>query len=700
MKKQLWGKLLKGAIAVSLATSITIPSIIKNENAIYAESASGITQFVDIPASLYAEKHIYRLSLQGIVNGYLDSKTNTYTFKYNNSISREEAVIMAIRFAGLTGELNTNEIVQFPATFTVKNDYKAYIALAFKKGLLDEAEEYKIAEANPKVAWGSTPASREWVTKLIVRTIGQQQLANSLANVEPNFYDKSIIDKKYVSYVNAAVQLGLVKGVTDTTFQPQTAINRASFSTILSRAQKDFPVKHENQFDGILLNKSDSSLTILTNGKEKTVSIDNSTGFYIANNDFAINKSQLVQYGSVSVIAINGVAKFVEMQSTEQNVKTSEYEVLLVNTAKNSITVNDNNSAKEITVDTNTKFSTSEGVDIKLSDLKKNDKIQVLQPTYSATAAPIRIVKVVNGTLTGDTLKGNLLDITDKFIIIETEGETVTKQLAKNPKVKIKNLDNATVSDLLKGTDEVSLTFNDDDQVTGITVDNRNIASYDYAKLVSMSVNDNSITFNKDKITLAAKLTDTTKIYVNGVEIPRNQLANYSSWANISVDFIAVPVDGNLNINDYQVIRLDFHYDITGKLISIDNTNKKVTLELTTGERYAIPYNSIVVEHPTKTNLTVSDLQVGQTYTAMLDTNSFTLNRFILEETVSAKVSYIYTGNGEIVVQYSGLTRTINSKDIKIQKANGQAATISDVTVNSNISLVFRGQEVKTIILP
>lgn len=697
MKKQLWGKLLKGAIALSLATSITVPAIIKDENAAYAATASGITQFVDIPAGLYAEKHIYRLSLQGIVNGYLDSKTNTYTFKYNNSISREEAVIMAIRFAGLKDKLDTNEIVQFPATFTVKNDYKAYVALAFKEGLLDETEEYKIAEENPKQAWGSAPATREWVTKLIVRAIGQQALATSLENIVPDFYDNSIIDKKYVSYVNAAVKLGLVKGVTDTTFQPQTPINRASFSTILSRAQKDFPVKHENQLEGILLRQTDTTLTILANGKETTVGIDNSTGFYIVNNDLAINKSQLVQYGSISVIALNGVAKFVEMQSTEPNVKTTEYEVAIVNVEKSEITVNENNSPKVIKIDSTTNLVNSEDVDIKISDLKQRDKIQVLQPTYSTTAAPIRIIKIVNGS-SGDILTGKLLELTDKFIFIDSNGEKITKELGKNPKVTIKNIDNATTADLLIGTDEVSLKLNDDDQVTGITVDNRNIASYDYAKLVGLNVEEKLVTITKDKVNLVAKLTNSSKIFVNGIEIPQSQLTNYTNFANVSIDFNKVPVDEF--VDEYQVVRLDFHYDVTGKLISIDNVNKKVTMELTTGERLAIPFTTLAVEHPTKNNLTTTDLKVGETYTAMLETNSFRLTRFVLDEKVTAKVNYIYAPSTEFTVQYDNNIRTINMKSIKVEKANGQAATINDIKTDSNVTLVFKGQEIRSVILP
>lgn len=698
-KKKLWGKLLKGAIAVSLATSIAVPGVITKQDAVYANAATGITQFIDIPAGQYMEKHIYRLSLQGIVNGYLDKQTNTYTFKYSNSISREEAVIMAIRFAGLTDQLDTQSIITFGEGFEVKSDYKPYIDLAFKKGLLDEEEEYENAKANPKQAWGSTSASREWVTKLIVRTIGQENLATSLANVEPSFYDKAIIDKKYLAYVNAAVQLGLVKGVTETTFLPQTAINRASFATILSRAQKDFPVKHENQVEGILLAQTDNSITVLTNGKEQTYTIDQNTGFYIANNDFAITKSQLVQYGEISVIGINGVAKFVEMQSTEQQVKTTEYDVLLVNPITNKITVNHNNAALEITLDNTTKLVDSNGTDIKLADFKQRDKIQVLQPTYDTSVAPLRIVKVLNGQ-TGDEIKGKLFDVTERAIIIDVNGELITKALGRNPKVTIPNLDNATVSNLLKGTDEVTVLLNDIDQVIEIKVDNRNIISFDYAKLIGMNVNEKILTVSKGKGYYVTKITDNTKFYVDGIEVSLTSLSNYSNWNNISIDFVSVPIDEKLNVYEYPIVRLDVHSDLTGKLLSIDQSKNVVKMELPTGEQFEIPFHSLNIEHPSKLNLTAKDLTIGNTYTVMLETGNFALDRFVLEEKLSARVSYVYTSNGEIIIQYSGNTQTINANQVKIKKANGQDATINDVQINSTIQVVFKGNAVKSIQLP
>src|SRR5690606_7822910 len=123
------------------------------------------------------------------------------------------------------------------------------------------------------------------------------------------------------------------------------------------------------------------------------------------------------------------------------------------------ITVNVNNAALEIKLDNTTKILDTNGSDIKLADIKQRDKIQVLQPTYDAAVAPLRVVKVLNGQ-TGNHIKGKLFDVTGRAIIMEIDGELVTKVLARNPKVTIPSVENATIDSLLKGSDEISVILN------------------------------------------------------------------------------------------------------------------------------------------------------------------------------------------------------------------------------------------------
>src|SRR5690606_12698901 len=152
----------------TLITGSAVPILTSNPTAVSAAS-TGITPFTDVPAGFWAEKHIYRLSLQQIVKGYENQKEGTFTFRYNNSISQQEAVIMAIRFAGLEHKLDNSSMIFFDEAFIVKTDYKPYIELAFQEGLLERELEYQLASEDAEEEWGNKPASREWVTKLIIK---------------------------------------------------------------------------------------------------------------------------------------------------------------------------------------------------------------------------------------------------------------------------------------------------------------------------------------------------------------------------------------------------------------------------------------------------------------------------------------------------------------------------------------------------
>lgn len=110
-----------------------------------AATAAGI--FSDVKTAFWAEKHIYKLASQGIVVG------NNGLFRPGDSVTQQEAVLMALRFMKLQGNVNTSTDVVLPADFIVTNYYKPYVVLAFQQGLLDKTVE--MAADNLKTSWES-----------------------------------------------------------------------------------------------------------------------------------------------------------------------------------------------------------------------------------------------------------------------------------------------------------------------------------------------------------------------------------------------------------------------------------------------------------------------------------------------------------------------------------------------------------------
>src|SRR5690606_32555738 len=134
-----WKTIVSSALAITLVTG-SGAAILSEPVGIYAASLGGSTPFVDIKSGHWAEKHIAKLALQGIINGYENKAEGTFSFKPEQGIKQQEAVLMALRFAGLVDQADIQAMNAFPDSFTVGQFYKPYIELAFKEGLLDRQQ--------------------------------------------------------------------------------------------------------------------------------------------------------------------------------------------------------------------------------------------------------------------------------------------------------------------------------------------------------------------------------------------------------------------------------------------------------------------------------------------------------------------------------------------------------------------------------
>ncbi|MBW7455177.1 S-layer homology domain-containing protein, partial [Paenibacillus sepulcri] len=190
-KANKWLKGVSSLVIFSVLSSFTITG-----GAVFADS-SAVTKFSDVPVAHWAQKHITKLALQGIVKG------DNGVFKPNDNVSQQEAVTMAIRFIGIENEVKEDQAVVFSSAFKVNDYFKPYVALAFQKGLLDRDEEFKLAEENEAVTWGAKKATREWITKLVVNAIGKQSAAAELASTPVAFSDRNSVSEGFAGYVNA-----------------------------------------------------------------------------------------------------------------------------------------------------------------------------------------------------------------------------------------------------------------------------------------------------------------------------------------------------------------------------------------------------------------------------------------------------------------------------------------------------------------
>lgn len=692
-----WKKIMTGALAFTLVSGVALPVLTKQTPIVQAAEATGITPFKDVPAGLYAEKHIYRLSLQQIVKGYENKATGEFTFKYNNTISQEEAVIMAIRFAGLESEVNKNQLIVFQDGFYVKEDYKPYIELAFEKGLLNREEEYAAAAAKPEEKWGAKPASREWVTKLIINTIGEEDKAQQLATAQSAFEDKAEIDSSYLGYVNAAVELGLIKGYTETKFAPKSPINRASFATILSRAQKDFPIEAAGQHYGIVTALTANSITVYEDGVEKTYSIDASTGFYSSDSDFAVEKSRIELYTEVAVIELNDQAKFIETQGSTRYIEETTAPVGRINTNEKIIYIWVNDNPVAVPYDDSIIVRDSAGNQLAITNLREDSRIKIIRDTFRATPKVISIELITEGEQATSTVTGTYVSYitSNNMITIKTDSGLVSKYLSKAPTVTIPYVKHATLDQLIANADKVVLTMNGKDEVIDISVPSvdlktlylPSIVSYDPAKQLVTVLDASGLKAE------ALFLTDATRYMINGVLVNRNHLSmNPLEWKGLTLRY--VEADGKKNI-----VYFDMMSEVDGLVTDVNYFDEIVELQLADGTLTQLNYKGATFESLTKSNLTPLDLKKGVNVTADLSSKDGSVVNFRFYETHQATISAISTATKQVTFKLDNKTYSVLYDEAQFVDASGKTIAFTELKTNKTMIVGFSGNRIVRAIM-
>jgi len=596
-------KLLTGALVFSLITGsgFAIPESI--------QAAALTTPFTDVKAGHWSEKHVAKLYYQGIVNGYADG--GVITFKPDQSISQQEAVLMTLRFAGMLDSAPSSADADFPSTFQVSSFYKPYIKLAFEKGLLDQQEEYAIAAANAKQAWGSKTATREWMTKLIIKAIDEEDEAKRLQNAATVFTDQDQFDAKYAGYIKAASGLGLVKGVSADKFSPKGNMTRASLATILSRAQSQFPVDYAGQTNGIVTKITDTSIAMITGNKETVYTTDSNTVYYHYNTETPIARNELLLYGDATVIVKDGKAAYVEVMGSKQHMTTMTGTLGKVVEAEKSLYIWNNNAYEKIAYDETTEVVDTNGLAVKLSELKTDTQISVIQDTFRAEPKALKIVAAAQATKT--SASGVFSGISNNELITIKDGSTlVTKFLANKVTVEINGVIDPVLDDLLVGADEVTLTLDSSDKVTHIKVTNRVVTTMSDAKIASFVAASKLLTITDANGSRPAALlfTDRTKIYYNDKLVELNAIS-YLLTQNQKV---------SISYTGDSIVSISFTTKYTGELAAVNTTKKTIELKLANGTTVSLPYNTTpAVEIAEKASSALTDLVAGEKLTVELN---------------------------------------------------------------------------------
>jgi hypothetical protein len=226
------GKSMKKLIPVVLATSLVLSfgandALAKGKNKHNPKGPKSKAE-QDSPSlsdieGFWGQSTVEKMSSLGIIEGHADG-----SFQPNKPVTQQEAVIMVVRLLGLEDE--AQERNEAGVTLPFKN--KASIS-SWAHGYIDVALELGLIEANDRTFKGNKPASRMFVTSLMVK--GLRTDFSEYENIELDFTDIAGLTAEEKLQLAIAGHEELAKGKGNKEFQPNKPVKRGEMAAFLER---------------------------------------------------------------------------------------------------------------------------------------------------------------------------------------------------------------------------------------------------------------------------------------------------------------------------------------------------------------------------------------------------------------------------------------------------------------------------------
>jgi BclB C-terminal domain-containing protein len=252
--------------------------------------------YSDVDTTSWAYQYITKASALGVTEG-----DGTGNFNPNRPVTNQEAVIMVLRFMGYEQPKASSGSLPF----TVDSWATEWIQQAIDIGLVIPSEEVR----PNSVIWGREQASREWITRLIIRAAGKESEAIEFKNSSIAFSDASDASDWAAGYINAAVNRNVISGFPNNTFKPKQTATRAEFAAILSKTEIFASKVSDRIIHGSVVSMSKNSIEVLSSSGQTEKFEINSKSVLFGDN----GKGVLPTGALVTLIHNGGIASFVEV---------------------------------------------------------------------------------------------------------------------------------------------------------------------------------------------------------------------------------------------------------------------------------------------------------------------------------------------------------------------------------------------------
>ncbi|MGG4346341.1 S-layer homology domain-containing protein [Paenibacillus lautus] len=566
--KKVVSAVMAGLIAFGGGASI-VSADEETANATTANAGqTAINGFSDVNAGYWGEKYIYQLAAQGIVTG------NNGKFRPNDPVTQQEAVTMAIRFLSKQDQLSSGAAT-LPTNIKVNDYFTKYVELAFQQNLLDKQKESGYTDE--KVIWGAQKASREWITEVLVRSIGRTAEANAANNKATGFADNAKISPDRLGYVNVAVELGLAKGVNGNKFDPQGAVTRAQLATFLSRAQAYITTNYENQYKGSIAAIENGKVELYADGKLNSFKLDNSTAYFTSDSEKRLQFSEINPYTQAVVVVNNGTAAYVEITDPTQQVERFDRTYARLS-PDNLIWLDTGSTFEELSYDPSTVFLDQNGTKIDPKTLAAGSLLTIERETYSPQKKIVSI-RVKSGLVnkTGAGIVQNVDTVNKRVTLKDSTGYEDTYTWDDATVIRYQNQILAP-AELKNG---FTVNFSVKNSVIQSLEVTQSVDRTVQATLYSVEENGKTITYKRSGSTqLETKyLADKPEIIMGGVAKPvlSDLLADAVSGDQVTLTINGEEKISKIEVTGRQIEQLDaatvVNYDAKTRWLTVKDAN-------------------------------------------------------------------------------------------------------------------------------
>lgn len=236
-------RVIKTASAILLALAMTTPAFAAPTDtdtttdtpiATPTAAPSTSTRFTDINSEefAWAKPYINDMADKGFISGYEDN-----TFRPDNDVTRLEALSLFARAMGSNDSANTEllEIAHDKFDSVIKEYGLKWgtdeIAYLMYKGALKKTDLDTYLKDDEK----DTPMKRYEAAIIITKAMGGEEKALSELGVVLDYTDAREVPSNAIQYVSYATDAGIMEGMGEGLFSPNTAVKRSQMAVMLSR---------------------------------------------------------------------------------------------------------------------------------------------------------------------------------------------------------------------------------------------------------------------------------------------------------------------------------------------------------------------------------------------------------------------------------------------------------------------------------